>query len=118
MYNIYIYPCTAVYMTALWGDVPWSISPQQQLEECRCHNRSALETSGRELSEGASLGIGTLLLVEQPSLKNHPKGGGDLHRQLCTVEPWHIALWSASSLALFLLLLLLSFSHLCVVSPR
>ena len=36
--------------------------------------RSALEKSGRELSEGVSFGIGTLLVVEQSSLENRPKG--------------------------------------------
>ena len=36
--------------------------------------RSALETSRRELSEDVSFGIGTLLGVEQSSLKNRPRG--------------------------------------------
>ena len=36
--------------------------------------KSALETSRRELSEDVSFGIGTLLGVEQSSLKNRPRG--------------------------------------------
>ena len=35
---------------------------------------SALEASVRELSEDASFGIGTLLVVEQSSLENCPRG--------------------------------------------
>ena len=34
--------------------------------------KSALETSGRELSEDVSFGIGILLVVEQSSLENRP----------------------------------------------
>ena len=36
--------------------------------------RSALETVRRERSEDVSFGIGTLLVVEQSSLENRPKG--------------------------------------------
>ena len=43
--------------------------------------RPGVETSSRELSEDASFGIGTLLVVEQSSLENRPRGG-DKHRTL------------------------------------
>ena len=36
--------------------------------------RSALETSRRELSEVVSFGIDTLLVVEQSSFENRPRG--------------------------------------------
>ena len=36
--------------------------------------KSALETSRGGLSEDVSFGIGTLLVVEQSSLENRPKG--------------------------------------------
>ena len=36
---------------------------------------SALERSRRELSEDVSFGIGTLLVVEQPTLEPPPQGG-------------------------------------------
>ena len=36
--------------------------------------RSAAETSRRELSEDVSFGIGTVLVVEQLSLENLPRG--------------------------------------------
>ena len=36
--------------------------------------KPALETSRRELSEDLSFGIGTLLVVEQSSLENRPRG--------------------------------------------
>ena len=35
---------------------------------------SALETPRRELSEDASFGIGTVLVVEQSSLEKRPRG--------------------------------------------
>ena len=41
----------------------------------RVPNRPALEASRRELSEDASFGIGTLLVVEQTSLEKPPQGG-------------------------------------------
>ena len=37
-------------------------------------NKSALETSRRELSGDVSFGIGTLLVVEQSSFENRPRG--------------------------------------------
>ena len=36
---------------------------------------SALEPSRQELSEDVSFGIGTLLVAEQSSLENYPRGG-------------------------------------------
>ena len=44
--------------------------------------RSALEASRRELSEDASFGIGTLLVVEQSSLEKTAPGGCDIHRRV------------------------------------
>ena len=44
--------------------------------------RSALETSRRELSEDVSVGIGTLLVVEQSGLEKGRRGGVILHRRI------------------------------------
>ena len=46
--------------------------------------RSALETYRRELSEDASFGVGTLLIVEQSSLENRLRKVCDIHRHTAT----------------------------------
>ena len=46
---------------------------------------SALETSRREISEDVSFGVGTLLVVEQSSQENRPRGGWCyIHRRVYT----------------------------------
>ena len=50
------------------------------IEKVSVPNRSALQTFRRELYEDVSFGIGTLLVVEQSGLENHPKGRYIYHR--------------------------------------
>ena len=62
-------------ITPAWTGFPWSISPQLEYsssvgaEKGRCW-----KLFRRQLSEDVSFGIGTLLVVEQSTLEDRPRG--------------------------------------------
>ena len=65
-------PYRTVYITPSW--CRFSVLDISTVGMMPVPTRSALEESRRELSEDVSFGVGTLLVVEQSSLENRPRG--------------------------------------------
>ena len=71
----FMYPYTTVCVTPSWADFSWSIDIAM-VGIVTVPKMSALETSTsrRELSGDVTFDIGTLLVVEQSSSENLPRG--------------------------------------------